>query len=110
VALGDVALGDLALGYQPPGDVCEPSIVEAPLLALDERDPLHGEAGPGSTRREPLEGLDATPGTPADPAETLQELELPVSRPPVDAEVAVEREDSCLLVDLGTSDQTRIGQ
>lgn len=39
-----------------------------------------------------------------------QEVEFPVASPPVDAEVAVEREHSGFLVDFGASDETRIGE
>lgn len=40
----------------------------------------------------------------------LEELKLPVSRPFIDAEIGVEGEDSWFLVNLGASDQTRIGE
>lgn len=57
---------------------------------------------PGSTSTSPRpEPANAAP---------LQDFKLPVSRPFVDAEIAVEREDSCLLVDLGASDETCIGE
>src|SRR5712692_1992880 len=40
----------------------------------------------------------------------LQKFKFPVSRPLVDAEIALERENPALLIDLGTSDETCVSE